>query len=54
MARIDTYFGPLSALMKAGVDIFVYTPDEFKKMKNTFFIKRAFSEGIKVFESGKL
>jgi hypothetical protein len=39
--------------MNGGVDVFVYTPDEFKKMQKRFFIQRALKEGVIIFESGK-
>jgi predicted nucleotidyltransferase len=54
LARLDTYFTPLSDFMNSGVDVFVYTPDEFKRIKNNLFLKRAIKEGVVVFESGKL
>ena len=53
LKRLDPYFSPLSDLTKGGVDVFVYTPDEFKKMQKRFFIKRALKEGVVIFESGK-
>jgi len=53
LARLDPYFSPLSDLMSGGVDVFVYTPDEFKKMQKRFFIQRALREGVIIFESGK-
>lgn len=54
LSRLDPYFSPLSDLMKGGVDVFVYTPDEFQKMKKKFFVQRALKEGVVIFESGKL
>ncbi|MBU2563259.1 MAG: nucleotidyltransferase domain-containing protein [Actinomycetia bacterium] len=54
LSRLDPYFSPLSDLMNGGVDVFVYTPDEFKKMKKKFFIQRALKEGVVIFESRKL
>ena len=54
LSRLDSYFNTLSDLMKDSVDIFVYTPDEFKKIKGNLFLKRALNEGVVVFESGKL
>ncbi len=32
LSRLDPYFSPLSDLMNGGVDVFVYMPDEFKKI----------------------
>ena len=54
LKRLDPYFSPLSDLMNGGVDVFVYTPDEFIKMQKGFFIQRAMKEGVVIFESGKL
>lgn len=54
LKRLDPYFNPLSEMMKSGVDVFVYTPHEFEKLKNNLFLKRALKEGVVVFESGKL
>ncbi|MBM3713955.1 MAG: nucleotidyltransferase domain-containing protein [Actinobacteria bacterium] len=54
LKRLDNYFSPLSDLMKSSVDVFVYTPDEFIKMKKGFFIQRALQEGVVIFESRKL
>jgi predicted nucleotidyltransferase len=51
--RLDPYFSPLSDVVNGGVDVFVYTPEEFKKMKKGFFVKRALEEGVIIFESGK-
>ena len=53
LKRLDPYFSSLSDLAGGGVDVLVYTPEEFEKMKKKFFIKRALSEGIIIFESGK-
>ena len=39
LSRLDPYFSPLSYLMNGGVDVFVYTPDEFKKMKKKFLYR---------------
>lgn len=54
LKRLDPYFTPLTDIIGGGVDVFVYTPKEFKKMKNKFFVKRALEEGVIIFESGKL
>ena len=54
LKRLDPYFNPLSKLMKGGVDVLVYTPQEFKKLKDNLFMKRAVKEGVVIFESGKL
>ncbi len=49
--RLDDYFIPLSKKLKTGVEVFVYTPDEFDKMKKGFFVKRALEEGLILHES---
>ena len=54
LKRLDPYFSPLADLMNNSVDIFVYTPDEFTKMKKSFFIQKALKEGVVIFESRKL
>lgn len=54
LKRLDPYFNPLSEMMRGGVDVFVYTPHEFERIKGNFFIKRAMKEGIVAFESRKL
>jgi predicted nucleotidyltransferase len=54
LKRLDHYFSPLSDLMNGGVDVFVYTHDEFIKMQKRFFIQRALKEGVVIFESRKL
>ncbi|MBM3710420.1 MAG: nucleotidyltransferase domain-containing protein [Actinobacteria bacterium] len=54
LKRMDSYFSPLSDLMNSSIDVFVYTPDEFIKMRKKFFVQRALKEGVVIFESGKL
>lgn len=54
LKRLDPYFIPLADAVGGGVDVFVYTPEEFKKMKKKFFVKKALQEGVIIFESGKL
>lgn len=49
--RLDDYFIPLSRRLKTGVEVFVYTPDEFESMKDGPFLKRALEEGIGLHES---
>jgi predicted nucleotidyltransferase len=44
-------FGALFDTCKdQGLDLLVYTPDELAGMKNRSFIKKAFSEGIVIYE----
>jgi predicted nucleotidyltransferase len=52
--RLAKYFDPLSERLAAPVEVFVYTPDEFRRMRDGFFLRRALSEGITVYEHGKL
>ncbi|MFO7928578.1 MAG: nucleotidyltransferase domain-containing protein [Candidatus Humimicrobiaceae bacterium] len=54
LKRLDPYFFPLSELMGAAVDVFVYTPQEYRRMKKKFFVQRALKEGEIIFESRKL
>lgn len=54
LSRLDKYFLPLSELMGSSVDVFVYTPEEFKKIKKRPFFKNILKEGVVVFESGKI
>ncbi len=49
--RLDDYFIPLTKKLKSGIEVFVYTPDEFERMKNGFFVKRALEEGLILHES---
>jgi len=51
LERLDDYFIPLSKKLKTGVEVFVYTPAEFEKMKKGFFVKRALEEGLILHES---
>jgi predicted nucleotidyltransferase len=54
LKRIDRYFDPLTDALKAPAEIFVYTKEEFIKMKELFFVRRACEEGIILYESGKV
>lgn len=51
LKRIDRYFDPLVDRLKASVEMLVYTPAEFEKMKERPFVKRALEEGLIVYES---
>jgi predicted nucleotidyltransferase len=47
--RLDEFYSKLNP--KVAIDIFVYTPEEFKEMKeNNSFIKWALKEGVVVYE----
>jgi len=52
--RLDKYYDPLVDKLKTSIELFVYTPQEFIKMKNSFFIQQVLKEGIILYESGKL
>jgi uncharacterized protein len=51
LKRLGRYLDPLSDRLKAGVEILVYTPDEFTRMRDKPFIRRALQEGIVLYES---
>jgi len=48
--RLGDYFDPLINSLPLGIDVFVYTPEEFERMKDGFFIRRALAEGKVVYE----
>ena len=50
MARLARYFDPLSERLPVAVEVLVYTPEEFQRMKQGPFVGRAVAEGIKVYE----
>ena len=54
LARLDRYFDPLVDRLNAALEVFVYTPDEFERMKEGPFVRRAMDEGIVIYESGTL
>ncbi|MBI2844643.1 MAG: nucleotidyltransferase domain-containing protein [Armatimonadetes bacterium] len=51
LRRIDRYFDPLVDRLKAPLEMLVYTPAEFEKMKDRPFVRRALAEGLVVYES---
>jgi predicted nucleotidyltransferase len=53
LKRLDRYFGVLFDRLGTGVEVFVYTPHEFQKMKGRPFVRRALKEGMVLFESGR-
>jgi predicted nucleotidyltransferase len=52
--RLAKYFDPLCDRLPAPIEVLVYTPDEFRRMKDGFFLRRALAEGIRVYEQGEL
>ena len=52
--RLARYFDPLTERLPVPVEVFVYTPEEFRRMKDRPFLRRALSEGITVYEQGEL
>lgn len=50
LRRLDRYFDPLADMLHAAVETLVYTPDEFERMRERVFIKRAVEEGIVLYE----
>jgi len=53
LQRLGRYMDPLVDELKSAAEVFVYTPDEFTSMKESFFVKKALEEGVVVFERGK-
>jgi predicted nucleotidyltransferase len=57
IVETDTPFGPRNdecyrALVPAvGVDLFVYTPEEIRAMRDRAFLRRALAEGVVVYEA---
>lgn len=51
LKRLDRYFDPLSEKLKMGIELFVYSPAEFERMKKKPFVSRALKEGIVIYES---
>jgi predicted nucleotidyltransferase len=50
MKRLDKYFKDISTALERPVDLFVYSPSEFEDMKEGFFVERAVSEGVTIYE----
>jgi predicted nucleotidyltransferase len=49
--RLSRYFDPLTDLLGSPVEVLVYTPQEFDRMKRLPFVARAMQEGVVVYES---
>ncbi len=54
LARLDRYFDPLVDRLKIGIELFVYTPEEFERMAQSGLVAQAVREGIVLYESGKI
>lgn len=54
LQRLERYFFPLVDALHESIDVFVYTPSEFIRMKERFFVKKAIEEGEIIFEQGKI
>ncbi len=54
LKRLDKYFGTFCQKFNGGVDLFVYTPAEFERMKKGSFVGRALREGKIVYERRKV
>ncbi|MDO8588248.1 MAG: nucleotidyltransferase domain-containing protein [Armatimonadota bacterium] len=50
--RLARHMDPLSDRLQAPVEVLVYAPDEFERMKTRSFVKRAVEEGIVLYERG--
>jgi predicted nucleotidyltransferase len=51
--RLDGYYYQLVDRLRTPVEMFVYTPSEFERMKDQPFVARAVAEGIVLYESGE-
>ena len=48
--RLDKYLADLWRSLRKSCDVFVYTPEEFARMAEKPFVRRALSEGIVAYE----
>ena len=48
--RLSKYMDPLVDRLRASVEVLVYTPDEFERMRKRAFVRRALEEGIVLYE----
>jgi predicted nucleotidyltransferase len=49
--RLAKYFDPLSDALGGGIECLVYTPGEFRKMREEPFVRKALEEGVVLYES---
>lgn len=54
LSRLDRYFDPLADRFKTGIEIFVYTPEEFQRLATSGFMKQILKDGIVLYESRKV
>ncbi|MCZ6793027.1 MAG: nucleotidyltransferase domain-containing protein [Planctomycetota bacterium] len=54
LRRLQRYLDPLADRLGTSVEVFVYTPAEFERMKAGSFVGRAIREGIILYESGEV
>ena len=52
--RLARYTDPLIDRLKTSVEVLVYTPDEFERMKQQSFVRRAVEEGMVIYECGEV
>ena len=50
MDRLNEYYDDLVDELKCGLDLFVYTTEEFQRMKKQPFLRRALQEGSVLYE----
>jgi predicted nucleotidyltransferase len=48
--RQDDMTGIRAALPDISLDLLIYTPDEFKTMRERPFVRRALAEGVSIYE----
>lgn len=51
--RIGKYFDEIRSVLRQDVDIFVYTSEEFRRMREGRFVGRALEEGRVIYERGE-
>lgn len=54
LKRLDRYLGPLVDRLHTPIEVLVYTPGEFERMKDRPFIRQALEEGVVLYEHGKV
>jgi predicted nucleotidyltransferase len=50
LQRLDKYYNDIARALDTSVDLFVYRRLEYEDMKQGFFVGRAVSEGITIYE----
>ena len=54
LSRLDRYFDPLVDRLRTGIEVFVYTPEEFERLAEMGFVAEAVREGIVLYESREI